>query len=68
MGPLLFVYKGFLVIYLVYKKKIMSKIFFPKSLFLKKYSTERKFEKCCGTKKMQKGYVSGHKKFPPENT
>jgi len=66
LGPLLFVYKGFLVIFLVLQKNIFydSKKKFQKSLFFhkKKVSTERKFEKCCEAKKIHKGHISRRRK------
>ena len=56
--PLLFVYKGFLVIFFFYN----SKKRFQKSLFHKKKFTERKFVKCCEAKKRHKGHISGRRK------
>ena len=44
LGPLLFVYKGFLVIFFVLQKKIQLKKNPKKSFSHKKFPTERKFE------------------------
>ena len=64
LGPLLFVYKGFLVIFLFYKKFffIILKKNPKKKISQKKLFTERKFEKCCEAKKMHKGHISGRRK------
>ena len=66
LGPLLFVYEGFLVIYFVLQKKKIrnNKKKFQKNLFhKKKLFTERKFEKCCEAKKMHKGHITGRRKL-----
>ena len=60
-GPLLFVYGGILVIFFVKKKKTVKEI--PKSFSQKKLFTERKFEKCCESKKMHKGHITGRRKI-----
>ena len=64
LGPLLFVYRGFLIIFFVLQKKFCirkensKKVFFTK----KKLFTERKFEKCCEAKEMHKGHITGRRK------
>ena len=64
MGPLLFVYKGFLVIFFVLQNFcfIILKKISKKKISQKKIFTERKFEKCCEAKKMHKGHISGRRK------
>ena len=61
LGPLLFVYKGFLLFFFVLPKicHYIREKKIQKSLFKKKLSTEHKFEKCCEAKKMHKGHISG---------
>ena len=61
LGPLLFVYKGFLVIFFTKNIFITIKKIQKKSI-TKKLFTERKFEKFCEAKKMHKGHISGRKK------
>ena len=55
LGPLFFVYKGFLVKFSCLKKKKYDIKKNPKK-------SERKFEKCFEAKKMHKGNISGHRK------
>ena len=70
LGLILFVYKGFLVIFLVLqqiffhnsKKNNKKKAFSQKKLF-----TAGKFEKCCEAKKMKKGHISGRRKNLKKN-
>ena len=71
LGPLLFVYRGFLVMFFVLQNKICNnkksskKVFFAKKLF-----TERKFEKCCEAKKRCTGVIllGAEKKFQWEKS
>ena len=61
LGPLLFAYKGFLVIFFVLQKKIWNSKKNPKKSFSqKKTFTESRFEKCCEAKK---GHISGRRKY-----
>ena len=58
LGSLLFVYKGFLVIFFVLQKKIETVKKIQKILFhKKKLFTEHKFGKCCEAKKMHMGHI-----------
>ena len=65
LGPLLFVYKGYLGIFFVLQIKIYNgkknskKVFFTK----KQLFTERKFERCCGAKKMHRGHIRWRRIF-----
>ena len=64
LGPLLVVYRVFLVIFFDLQKKrfVTAKKNSKKVFFTKKNFTERKFKKCCGAKKMHKGHITGRRK------
>ena len=70
LGPKLFVCKGFLVLFLYYKKKdfnskkISKQIFFHK----KNLTTERQIEKWYEAKKMYKGHISGRQNISIRKT
>ena len=64
LGPYLYVYKGFFVIFFVLQKYNYNSEKFPKKAFSqkKKLPNERKYKNCCEAKNMHKGHISGCRK------